>query len=187
MDSCPYHFGYLSTYRATYSGFPLFKRMGLMIVFTLKIFLKRLVALIPFATRIWPSLTFSSTRAYRETLYSRYMGTVVQLFVWSTNDRICSPSYITDFVQRRKAMIGDWVLESGSSSSSTLTSSSSSSSSSSPIIDTLTVNDAPHVHILRLHPQLYSQKIDAFIARLPAHPHGETHHHGASTVPTAKM
>lgn len=152
LDSCPYHFGYLSTYRAQFSGFPFFKRMGLMFLFTIKMALQRLVALIPFTTYFWPYLTFSSARAYRETLYRRYIGTLAQLYVWSTNDKICSPNYIADFVNRRQAEIS--------------ASDPDNNNLGSTIINTFVVNDAPHVHTLRMHPQEYSQQIDAFIARI---------------------
>lgn len=152
LDSCPYHFGYISTYRALWAGHPFFARMGFMFLFTVQCILKRLVALIPFATRFWPSLTFSSMRAYREKIYTRYLGTLSQLYVWSTKDNICSPDYIADFATRRQSAVGPGV------------------------IDTLVVQDAPHVHILRLHAAEYEKKVVDFMARLP----------GAS-LPAAKM
>jgi hypothetical protein len=74
------------------------------------------------------------------------MGTVAQLFVWTTRDSICSPNYIADFVSRRQAAVGPGI------------------------IDTFVVNDAPHVNILRLHEQEYGQKLDQLIARLPKLP-----------------
>lgn len=143
LDSCPYHFGYISTYRALWAGHPILKQAGFMFLFTLQCLLKRLVALIPFATRFWPSLTFGAMRAYREKIYTRYMGTVAQLYVWSTKDRICSPDYIADFATRRQSAVGPGI------------------------IDTLVVEDAPHVHVLRLHAAQYEQKVVDFMNRLP--------------------
>ena len=143
MDSCPYHFSYISSIRAIYSRLPFFRRLGHIFLFTISLFLKRILAFIPFATRFWPSLTFATWRAYRETLYVRHMGTLAQLYVWTTRDNICSPDYIADFVSRRQAEVGPGI------------------------IDTLTVTDVPHVQILRSHAAEYSQKVDEFIARLP--------------------
>lgn len=146
LDSCPYHFGYISTYRALWAGHPFFQRMGFMFLFTIQCLLKRLVALIPFATRIWPSLTFASMRAYREKIYTRYLGTAAQLYVWSSKDNICSPNYIAHFAASRQSSVGPGV------------------------INTLLVEDAPHVQILRLHPGKYEEKVVNFINRLPGSP-----------------
>lgn len=146
LDSCPWHWSLSSGFEATYGTQPFWPRMGYLVLWILAHVVKKFISFIPGMTRLFPYLTMSSGREYREKLYNRYISNLPQLFIYSKGDTICSHAYISNYIQRRSAQLP------------------------ADTIDSFLVDDAPHCQILRVHPKPFSDKIDEFLARLPRTP-----------------
>lgn len=112
-----------------------------------KYYVGRVLSQLPGVAQRWPYITPQSTIAYREVLYNEYLGSLPQLYIYSTKDVVCSAKYISDYISRRRKQ-----------------------GLSPDIIDTLLVDDAPHVGIFKLHPKEYVEKLDAFLARVQKAP-----------------